>query len=88
MAPRPAAAHRPQVMMMMMMMSMMLMMMMILITVLSSGPYMFSSSRRLALLHDEGSPDYNLQISEVRHEDGGEYRCQLNTRPAQVNTGL
>ena len=73
---------------MMMMMPMMPIKMIILITVLSSGPYMFSSSRRLALLHDEGSPDYNLQISEVRHEDGGEYRCQLNTRPAQVNTGL
>ena len=44
---------------------------------------MFSSSRRLSLLHDDGSPDYNLQISEVTHGDGGEYRCQLNTRPTQ-----
>ena len=53
------------------------------LTVLSSGPFMFSSSRRLSLLHDEGSPDYNLQISEVTHGDAGEYRCQLNTRPTQ-----
>ena len=53
------------------------------LTVLSSGPFMFSSSRRLSLLHDDGSPDYNLQISEVTHGDGGEYRCQLNTRPTQ-----
>ena len=53
------------------------------LTVLSSGPFMFSSSRRLALLHNEGSPDYNLQISEVTHGDAGEYRCQLNTRPTQ-----
>ena len=53
------------------------------LTVLTSGSFMFSTSQRLSLLHDEGSPDFNLQISEVTHEDAGEYRCQLNTRPTQ-----
>lgn len=56
------------------------------LTVLSSGPHMFSSSRRLSLLHAEDSPDYNLQISPVRRGDAGQYQCQLNTRPAQSAT--
>ena len=50
------------------------------LTVLSSGPYIFSSSRRLSLLHDGDSPDYNLQISRVRKSDAGQYLCQINTQ--------
>ena len=50
------------------------------LTVLSSGPYIFSSSRRLSLLHDADSPDYNLQISRVRMSDAGQYLCQINTQ--------
>ena len=42
--------------------------------------YMFSSSSRMSLLHDEGSPDYNLQISRVKSTDAGQYLCQLNTQ--------
>jgi len=53
------------------------------LTVLSSGSYMFSSSSRMSLLHDEGSPDYNLQISRVKSTDAGQYLCQLNTQPTQ-----
>jgi len=53
------------------------------LTVLSSGSYMFSSSPRMSLLHDEGSPDYNLQIARVKSTDAGQYLCQLNTQPTQ-----
>ena len=56
------------------------------LTVLSSGPVLFSSSPRLALLHAEGSPDWTLQISEVQASDGGTYECQANTEPKAART--
>ena len=53
------------------------------LTVLSSGSLVFSSSPRVSVVHGEGSPDYNLQISRVVPSDAGHYHCQLNTRPAR-----
>ena len=50
------------------------------LTVLSSGGSVFSSSPRVSLVHSLGSPDYNLQISQVERSDEGQYQCQLNTR--------
>ena len=41
---------------------------------------MFSSSPRVSVVHSPGSPDYNLQISQVLRSDEGQYQCQLNTR--------
>ena len=50
------------------------------LTVLTSGGSVFSSSPRVSLVHSPGSPDYNLQISQVERSDEGQYQCQLNTR--------
>ena len=50
------------------------------LTVLTSGGSVFSSSPRVSVVHSLGSPDYNLQISEVERSDEGQYQCQLNTR--------
>jgi len=35
------------------------------------------------LLHDEDTPDYNLQISRTMLSDAGQYQCQINTQPTQ-----
>eukprot|EP00092_Neocalanus_flemingeri_P057222 GFUD01067950.1.p1 GENE.GFUD01067950.1~~GFUD01067950.1.p1 ORF type:complete len:333 (+),score=81.11 GFUD01067950.1:485-1483(+) len=51
------------------------------LTVLSSGNTLFSSSPRLRLLHDPGSPDWTLQIGPLVPEDEGTYECQVNTEP-------
>ena len=34
----------------------------------------------MSLLHDEDTPDYNLQISRTMMSDAGQYQCQINTQ--------
>jgi len=51
------------------------------LTVLTYGVILFSSSPRLKLLHEEDSPDWNLQIQSALPEDSGTYECQINTEP-------
>ena len=55
------------------------------LTILSSGNTLFTSSSRVTLEHEPGSPDYNIRIGGVVASDSGQYRCQVDSgRGGQV----
>ncbi|XP_052133131.1 uncharacterized protein LOC127748666, partial [Frankliniella occidentalis] len=49
--------------------------------ILTNTIFTYTGDGRFAVVHPEGSDDWDLKIEFVQLRDGGIYECQVNTEP-------
>ena len=49
--------------------------------ILTMAFYTYTTDERIQPLHDEGSNEWVLKISNPTQQDSGIYQCQVNTEP-------
>ena len=49
--------------------------------ILTMASYRYTTDERIQPLHDEGSNEWVLKISNPTQQDSGIYQCQISTEP-------
>lgn len=56
------------------------------VNLLSVGRYLYTKDRRMKVMTDRVNGVWMLQIHDIRHNDEGDYECQVNTNPLLMHT--